>query len=270
MPAGPVVAEGGLRRLSSASPQFGGSTDGLMKFLVVDDHALIRDAMCSVLVSLRGGAQVLQAADGAQAIAQVEAHPDLDLVLLDLELPDRDGLSVLDEIAERHPATGVVMLSGRQDSGTIQQALQRGAQGFIPKAETREVLTRALELVLAGGVYVPKAVLGAAASLPASPVATSARSAPAASAGTSSKPDRLGLTERQLEVLALLMEGRNNKLICRALGLAEPTVKNHVSAILRALGVNSRTGAVLAVTRLGWSLPRPSASPADSPAGPPG
>lgn len=72
-----------------------------------------------------------------------------------------------------------------------------------------------------------------------------------------SSPAELGLTERQLDVLALLMQGKNNKLICRALGLAEPTVKNHVSAILRALGVDSRTEAVLAVTRLGWSLPAP-------------
>ena len=132
-----------------------------MKFLVVDDHALIRDAMCSVLVTLRRDAQVLQAATGAQALATLADHADVDMVLLDLELPDRDGLSVLDEIALRHPATGVVMLSGRQDSGTIQQALQRGAQGFIPKSDTRDVLIRALELVLAGGVYVPRAALGA-------------------------------------------------------------------------------------------------------------
>lgn len=222
-----------------------------MKFLVVDDHALIRDAMCSVLLSLRDGAQVLQAADGAQALVQLAAHPDVDLVLLDLEMPDRDGLAVLDDIALRHPATGVVMLSGHQDSSLIQQALKRGAQGFIPKAETRDVLTRALELVLAGGVYVPKAALGGSSSLPV-PVAP-----PVA------ETDRLGLTDRQLDVLALLMEGRNNKLICRALGLAEPTVKNHISAILRALGVSSRTEAVLAVTRRGWTLPRPPAPPAD-------
>lgn len=229
-----------------------------MKFLVVDDHALIRDAMCSVLGSLRADAQVLQAADGTQALAALATHPDVDLVLLDLDMPDRDGLSVLDDIVERHPAVGVVMLSGNQDSDTIQQALRQGAQGFIPKAETRDVLTRALELVLAGGVYVPKAALGSRTRSAATPARTPAdppaAPAPAPWGG-------LGLTDRQLDVLALLMQGRNNKLICRALGLAEPTVKNHVSAILRALGVSSRTEAVLDVTQRGWRLPQPPLAP---------
>lgn len=230
-----------------------------MKFLVVDDHALIRDAMSSVLTSLRIVAQVLQAADGAQALAMLAKHPDLDLVLLDLDLPDRNGLSVLDEIVMRHPAVGVVMLSGNQDSETIRHALSQGAQGFIPKAETRDVLARALELVLAGGVYVPKAALGSRAQPTAAPGgATADPPASPAQAPWSG----LGLTDRQLDVLALLMQGRNNKLICRALGLAEPTVKNHVSAILRALGVSSRTEAVLAVTRQGWTLPQVPSPPA--------
>lgn len=241
-----------------------------MKFLVVDDHALIRDAMCSVLASLRTDAQVLQAGDGAQALAMLVAHPDVDLVLLDLDMPDRDGLSVLDEMVVRHPAVGVVMLSGNQDSGTIQQALQMGAQGFIPKAETRDVLTRALELVLAGGVYVPKAALGArphaTATSPGQPPGPLPVPAPAPSPAPWSG---LGLTDRQLDVLALLMQGRNNKLICRALGLAEPTVKNHVSAILRVLGVSSRTEAVLEVTRRGWALPQPPLPPAGPGSGPP-
>jgi DNA-binding NarL/FixJ family response regulator len=100
--------------------------------------------------------------------------------------------------------------------------------------------------VLAGGVYVPPAALRGTSA----PILESPAAAAPPSAGS------LGLTDRQLEVLALLMEGKNNKLICRALDLAEPTVKNHVSAILKALGVSSRTEAVLAVTRLGLTLPR--------------
>jgi DNA-binding NarL/FixJ family response regulator len=136
------------------------------------------------------------------------------------------------------------MLSGSRDHATMRAALDRGAQGFIPKAETREVLTGALALVLAGGVYVPPTMLA-----PVSP------SNPGAPKGDAVTPQSLGLTDRQLDVLALLMQGKNNKLICRALDLAEPTVKNHVSAILKALGVTSRTEAVLAVTRHGWKLP---------------
>jgi len=217
-----------------------------MKFLIVDDHALIREAMRDVLLSLRSDASMLEAADGQSALEALENHPDIDLILLDLHLPDLDGLQVLAIVAERHPAVAVVMLSGDKEQATIQKSLALGAQGFIPKTETRGVLTSALALVLAGGIYVPPAALRAASA--------PTLHAPAAAAPPSTEP--LGLTDRQLEVLALLMEGKNNKLICRALDLAEPTVKNHVSAILKALGVSSRTEAVLAVTRLGLTLPR--------------
>jgi DNA-binding NarL/FixJ family response regulator len=183
----------------------------------------------------------------------LQTEPDTDLVLLDLHLPDQDGLQVLATVAQRHPSVAVVMLSGDKDPATIHQALAAGAQGFIPKTETREVLSSALALVLAGGVYVPTAALRAAPppSAPDPQTASNAAHLPATMAANA-----LGLTERQLDVLALLMEGKNNKLICRALDLAEPTVKNHVSAILKALGVSSRTEAVLAVTRLGLQLPR--------------
>jgi DNA-binding NarL/FixJ family response regulator len=187
---------------------------------------------------------VLDAADGTAALRALEGHPDTDLVLLDLDLPDQHGLQVLAVVAERHPAVAVVVLSGSRDQAAMREALARGAQGFIPKGETREVLSSALALVLAGGIYVPPSMLAPAAPPPAGAQANAVT------------PQSLGLTERQLDVLALLMQGRNNKLICRALGLAEPTVKNHVSAILKALGVTSRTEAVLAVTRLGWTLPR--------------
>lgn len=221
-----------------------------MKFLVVDDHALIRDAMREVLLGLRPGAAVLDAGNAKQALDLLAAHADVDLVLLDLQLPDRDGLDVLNDINKHHAAVPVVMLSGQQDPDLMRLALGRGAQGFIPKTEPRRVLAGALELVLAGGVYVPMAVLAAPAAPP-----------PVVAADAPPTPASLGLTERQVDVLSLLMQGMNNKVICRALGLAEPTVKNHVSAILKALGVASRTEAVLAVNRLGWTLPSPPLSP---------
>ncbi len=238
-------------RVNSADRYRGGSAVGTftptaMKFLIVDDHALIREAMRDVLLGLRSDASMLEAADAQTALETLERHPDIDLILLDMHLPDRDGLQVLATVAEHHPAVAVVMLSGDKEQATIHGSLALGAQGFIPKTETRAVLSSALALVLAGGVYVPPAALRGAYAPPLQ--------APAAAAPPSA--DSLGLTDRQLEVLALLMEGKNNKLICRALDLAEPTVKNHVSAILKALGVRSRTEAVLAVTRLGLTLPR--------------
>ena len=219
-----------------------------MKFLVVDDHTLIREAMRGVLLGLRSGATVLEAGDAETALSILQAHPDVDLVLLDLHLPDQDGLQVLVAVAHRHPAVAVVMMSGDKDQATMRKALEFGAQGYIPKAETRDVLASALALVLAGGVYVPPAALRGAPALAPAPAAPAP--APSGTSGAS-----VGLTDRQIEVLALLMQGKNNKLICRALNLAEPTVKNHISAILKALGVSSRTEAVLAVTRLGLTLP---------------
>jgi DNA-binding NarL/FixJ family response regulator len=220
-----------------------------MKALVVDDHVLIRDAMSGVLLSVCDGAVVLDCATAKSAIALIEAHPDIALCLLDVNLPDRNGLDVLLEMRERFPALSVVMLSGTADPNVVATALERGAHGFIPKTESRAVLISALRLVLSGGLYIPPVMLGRSAAAPAD--APSLPYDPAAHR----TPTDLGLTERQLEVLALMMEGKSNKLICRALSLAEPTVKNHVSAILKALGVGSRTEAVLAVSAHGWKLP---------------
>ncbi|MEY2655011.1 MAG: hypothetical protein RLZZ524_2039 [Pseudomonadota bacterium] len=219
-----------------------------MRFIIVDDHPLVREALQSVLTHLRPEASV-DAVGSAQALREQLARPPVvDLVLLDLTLPDAHGMDLLGEIGQHHVGVGAVVLSGDLDAATVHRSLQLGALGCIPKTETRDVLVGALSLVLAGGVYVPTMALGAGTG------------PGAVRSGPDTTPRSLGLTDRQLEVLALLMQGKNNKLICRALGLAEPTVKNHVSAILRALGVDSRTEAVLAVTRLGWTLPQAGAS----------
>ena len=126
-----------------------------MKFLVVDDHALIREAMRGVLRELQGDALVLEAASSGQAMDLMQQHPDLALVLLDLKLPDRDGFEVLGELRERYPATSVVMLSAFNDRDNVVKALDNGALGFIPKTDSREVLLGALRLILAGGIYIP-------------------------------------------------------------------------------------------------------------------
>jgi DNA-binding NarL/FixJ family response regulator len=222
-----------------------------MKILIVDDHALIRDGLQGVLKKLKRGATVLEAADCRQAMAAVESNPDIELILLDLSLPDRDGFSVLTELRERYPATAVVVLSGTQDSATVTKALELGAVGFIPKGTRREVMLGAFQLIFDGSVYVPPQILPQQAD--------TSQPAPAAPRDSRSiiTPSEAGLSERQLDVLALMMQGKSNKVICRNLDLAEPTVKNHVTAILRALKVSNRTEAVIAVTELGWKLPKP-------------
>ncbi|HUF86337.1 MAG TPA: response regulator transcription factor [Thermohalobaculum sp.] len=207
-----------------------------MKILVVDDHVLIREALRGVLTELGAGAQIVEAPDSGRAIRSVEENPDLELVLLDLYLPDRSGFEVLAELRERHPAISVVVLSVSSDREDITRALELGAVGFIPKSAQRAVMLGAFRLILSGGVYVPPEIFGRPRPAPAAPPR------PAAPPPTAAP----GLTGRQMQVLALMMQGKSNKAICRALGVAEPTVKNHVTAILRALGVSNRTEAVIA------------------------
>ena len=221
-----------------------------VEILLVDDHVLIREAMKAVLLELKADANVLEAGTGRQALDLMREHPDVALVLLDLGLPDRDGLDVLGELRARFPEKSVVMLSAFNDRDNVVKALDAGASGFIPKTASREVLLGALRIVLAGGIYIPPEIL--AKSKPQQPPRPVPEGAPA----RRPSPAELGLTERQVDVLALMMQGKSNKLICRALDLAEPTVKNHVSAILKALEVSNRTEAVLAVAALGWALPQ--------------
>jgi DNA-binding NarL/FixJ family response regulator len=221
-----------------------------MKILVVDDHVLIREALRGLFRELKPDATVLEAADAAQAMQLLADQPDAALLLLDLSLPDRDGFTLLAEVRERYPGLPVVVLSGFPDPANVLRALDYGALGFIPKSAGREVMKSALNLVFSGGVYIPTEILGSATSgeLEPAPRGRIAVAKPNAS------PADLGLTERQIDVLALMMQGKSNKAVCRLLDLAEPTVKNHVTAILKALGASNRTEAVVAASTLGWEL----------------
>lgn len=224
-----------------------------MKILVVDDHVLIRDALRGVLKELKGDAHVLEASDCQQAMRLVADNADdLGLILLDLNLPDRDGFSALAELRERYPAVSVVVLSGQHDRNSVVKALDLGALGYIPKSGQRDVMLSALQLVFAGGIYIPPEIL-----THEGPEAPHPEATPPAGKRPPTSPSDLGLTGRQLDVLALMMQGKSNKAICRVLDLAEPTVKNHVTAILKALKVTNRTEAVIAVRELGWELPAP-------------
>jgi DNA-binding NarL/FixJ family response regulator len=226
-----------------------------MKFLVVDDHELIREAMRAALAELDAEAAILEASDSREAMGLIEENADLDLILLDLNLPDRDGFSLLAELRKTHPAISVVVMSAQQDHDSVMKALNQGALGFIPKSATRKVILGAMQLVISGGVYIPPQAL-------LSQEASFAGAAMPQTTGTREEGDRrpvspadLGLTERQMDVLTLIMQGKSNKAICRVLDLSEPTVKSHVSAILRALKVSNRTEIVVAVSALKLELP---------------
>src|SRR5215813_9751488 len=131
-----------------------------MKILLVDDHALIRDALRSVLRELVGDATVLEASDCRQAMRVIEQNPDLHLILLDLNLPDRDGFAVLADLRKRYATISLVVLSAFHDRENIIRALDLGALGFIPKSAPRDVMVNALRLVFAGGIYIPPEALG--------------------------------------------------------------------------------------------------------------
>jgi DNA-binding NarL/FixJ family response regulator len=220
-----------------------------MKILVVDDHALIRDAVGGALKALRTDTEILEAVNCNEATRLVEENADLELILLDLNLPDRDGFSLLAELRENHPGISVVVLSAHDDKKTVTRALDLGALGFIPKNARRDVMLSALQLIFSGGVYIPPQAL--------SEQGSSTRPSFGEDSGgvSASTLPQLGLTGRQIEVLRLMSEGKSNKAICRALNLAEPTVKNHVTAILKALKVSNRTEAAIAINNLKWKSP---------------
>ncbi|MBI3897772.1 MAG: response regulator transcription factor [Gammaproteobacteria bacterium] len=220
-----------------------------MKILVVDDHPLVRDALRDHLQELERGAEVFEARSTADALSIADQHPDMELVLLDLNLPDANGFSALTTLRERHPAIPVVVLSAHDQRQTVLDALDKGAMGFVPKTATTQVMLSALRLVLSGGIYLPTEVLNSASTStePLMSINTFARER------TKTASD-LGLTQRQAQILALLVQGKPNKIISRELGLAESTVKIHITAILRALNVTNRVQAVIAVGRLGLQL----------------
>jgi DNA-binding NarL/FixJ family response regulator len=217
---------------------------------VVDDHFLIREALRGCLKKVKSSATILEATNGHQAMELVAENADIHLVVLELDLPDRDGFSVLGELRERHPTVSVVVLSARRDPDSVARALDLGALGFIPKSELREVMLSAFNLVLAGGVYIPPEIIVREQRPPTSP-----ELACIASGAKAVRPADLGLTGRQADVLLLMMKGKSNKAICRDLNLALPTVKNHVTAILKAIKVTNRTEAVIATGSLGLDWP---------------
>ncbi|RTD90953.1 response regulator transcription factor [Variovorax atrisoli] len=226
-----------------------------MKILIADDHRLVIEAVKAKLSELEPGIEFVLAMSVDELLAG--ATDDLDLALIDLNMPGADGQAHIDEIRQRHPAVPVIVLSGYEDPAIMRSALERGVLGFIPKAYSPDVMLSAVRLVLAGGVYVPPMMLTA---VPPGIVAGMAQQpgtealvrggAAGGSGGQTLEHLRSVLTERQVEVLQLLSQGKPNKLIGRSLGISEGTVKIHLAAIFRALNVRNRTEAVVAAQAL--------------------
>lgn len=208
-----------------------------MKILLVDDHGLFRDGLKLLLADLDQNLIFAEAATGKAALEFAQVG-DITLILLDYHLPDYPGMELLAALRETAPAAVIVVLSAEVEPALIQATVQAGAAGFIPKTATHAVMTAALRLVLAGGVYLP------ANALVTLNRGTMPTMLPADVAAT-------GMTPRQMEIVQKAIQGKANKVIARELDIAEATVKTHLSAAFRVLGVRNRTEAVFAAASRG-------------------
>lgn len=219
-----------------------------MKVLLVDDHPLILSALKAMIENLSPGVVVNAVSSAREARFTLGVEKDHDLMLLDLQLGDSNGFDLLTEVRQTDPELSVVVLSSSDRASDVIEAIDQGAMGFLPKRMTTEDLADALRLVMAGGIFVP--------TMSVNPVRDADESAPTYSAPapavgeTLPSFEELGITPRQADVLTLLLQGKSNKDIARRLGLSVETIKDHVQAVLRALGVSSRTQAVLAVGQM--------------------
>ena len=204
-----------------------------MKILVVDDHPLIQQALAAALPQLDEAIDVLAALDRDGTRAMLARHPDCALVLLDLALPGAHGFDLLAELVRDYRRIPVVVLSATHDRATVATALAAGARGYVAKTSTPGELLDAIRTVLGGGSSVTSDYARPRTAIADLPVAV------------------YGLTQRQADVLRLLIQGKPNKLICRDLALSEGTVKVHVSAILKALNVRTRAEVIAELSRRG-------------------
>jgi DNA-binding NarL/FixJ family response regulator len=209
-----------------------------MKTLLADDHPLMREGVRQVLSQLEPPVEIIDAHDYPSLFAQTALHTDLDLALVDLNMPGFVGMQGITQYRSRFPDIPLVVLSASESPHDIRNALEAGALGYIPKAAPTAVMLSALRQVLAGNIFVPACLGDGNGGLHTV--------APADFEAL----QHSGLTARQLEVARLLAQGCANKAIAGMLAMSESTVKVHIAAIFRALDVTNRTEAVLAIQRL--------------------
>lgn len=219
----------------------------MLQILLIDDHELFRAGIKLLLAELDEALVFAEAADCASALA-LSPRQRFDVVLLDMHLPGLSGLEALEQVHETFEDAAVVVLSGEDEAKLIRQIIDAGAAGFIPKSSTPRVMMAALRLVLAGGTYLPPHVLSSAASAEMA-LARSVNGKAyqnAVSGGSLSE-----LSVRQTQCLRRAMQGKPNKVIARELAISEATVKAHLAAAFRVLGVKNRTEALFTAGRAG-------------------
>ncbi len=230
-----------------------------MRVLLIDDHPLIVSALQTLIEG--GGKHVsVVGVPGGNAAREALAGGDaFDLFLVDLHLGDCDGFELVEELRSGWPSVPLVVVSATDRGADVIRAIDLGAMGFVSKRSSNASLQEALRIVMNGGIYVPEMTVGegfldpkAAEAMGHAPAAPPPASTPESQRAALAA---FKLTPRQTDVLGLLLRGQSNKLIARELNLSVETVKDHVAAVLRTLGVNSRTQAVLAVSQMSGALP---------------
>ncbi len=204
-----------------------------MKVLIADDHPLVREGIRHVLKRIDACHDVLEAENLDEARIIIEQHGDLDLVILDLVMPNMNGAASLRELRQRFPSVPIAIVSASEDVQDIRECIDNGANGYIPKSSGNDVMRSALQVILAGGIYLP-------------PQWKASRMQVGAG-----RDDEDALTRRQLQILQLLAQGKTNKEIARELAISDKTVKTHLSEIFRRLSASNRTQAVHQATTQG-------------------
>lgn len=202
--------------------------DDVLRILIVDDHSLVRAGTKLALQNLNKELITYEAESYADAMIILSEQTDFDLVLLDISLPDKNGFLILQYITKSLPLVPIVIISASDNSSDIYHAMENGACGFIHKSEGEEIMINVLKLVLAGGKYIPPALI--------SGIKTQKHL-------NHNNPHEISLTPRQQQVLSLICQGRPNKMIAQHIGCTESTVRVHVTAIFKVLGVSNRTEA---------------------------
>ncbi len=213
------------------------------QILIADDHPLFIDAVTVILKIKFPEVSIFACNDLESALEIAEQKPDLDVILLDINMPGMDGLNGIVRLRNKYPEIPIVIVSAEQDKSTVLQAITYGAVGFITKTSCSEQVSSALEQIMAGQVYLPPDVIRSSSE------STSKDSNPVLL-----DPKTIAsLTQRQLLVFERMSKGESNKQIAYELNIAETTVKAHVSAVLHKLKVHNRIQAVLCAASIDFN-----------------
>jgi DNA-binding NarL/FixJ family response regulator len=208
-----------------------------MHIAICDDHPVVIDGIAMLLQTLDAGIRIERLSCAADLLKSAPSWTDMDLVLLDLGLPDNHDLDTLVRMRELRDDVPVIVVSGASDRRSVLRALDHGAMGFVPKTSSAQDMLAAFQTVLEGGIFLPPDDLSA--------------------------PDNCGtpeaamqLTPRQWQILSSVLQGKAVKRIARDMYIAESTVKTHITPILRAMGVTTRTEAIVKARQMGLRIPR--------------